>query len=262
MEIVGHLPGRELLREISSVGEIVSLGIGVEVQLTSELLDTFTFKDFGLLKEKVGDRPITVHAPFLDLNPGASDSYVLEATRRRFSETVSVAKVLGAKVIVFHTGYHPQKVDPFYGSWLKRAVETFRLVSEEFGGRIALENVFDPTPENLMNFMGELPPSVGVCIDTGHLNLFSKVPLADWIGAFKGRIYEFHVHDNCGSSDEHAPLGSGTFNFGEFFDLLETVESDYIFNLENKRASDIERSLEALRRFKWKGRLESTPTKF
>ncbi len=261
MEVVGHLPGRELLEDLSSVDRIVSLGIGIEVQLTSELLDTFTFKDYGLLKERIGEKTVTVHAPFIDLNPGAFDSYVLESTRRRFFEAVSVAKVLETKVIVFHTGYHPNKIDPFYEKWLERAVETFRLVLEEFDGRIALENVFDPTPENLKNFLKELPPKAGVCIDTGHLNLFSRVPLSDWLSAFKERVYEFHVHDNCGSSDQHAPIGRGTFNFGKFFDLLETVNSDYIFNLENKRADDIKESLKALRRFKWKGKLESIRTR-
>ncbi|RKQ63911.1 sugar phosphate isomerase/epimerase [Thermovibrio guaymasensis] len=259
MEIVGHVSGKALLEGLSAVEEIVSLGIGVEVQLTSELLDTFTYKEFGILKDKVRGRALTVHAPFLDLNPGAFDSYVLDATRQRFLEAVSVAKVLEAKVIVFHTGFHPLKVAPYYQVWFKRAIETFKMVAEEFDGKIALENVFDTNPENLKKFLKELPPKVGVCIDTGHLNLFSEVPLSEWIGTFKDRIYEFHLHDNYGKKDEHAPLDSGNFNFEELFNLLEIVNSEYIFNLENKAVSDVRESLDALRRFKWKGKLESTP---
>ena len=258
MKIVAHLPATELLKGLSALREIISLGTGVEFQLTADVLDSFTFKDYGRLKEEVKGVPVTVHAPFLDLNPGALDPYVLEATRRRFLETVSVAKVLGAGVIVFHTGYHPRKVGPFYREWFRRAVETFQIVSEEFEGKIALENVFDETPAVLEEFMGELPPSVGACIDVGHLNLFSKVPLNEWFRALGDRIYEFHIHDNRGVSDEHAPAGSGTFDFESLFMLLDSLNSDYIFNLENKSPSDVRRSLDFFRRSEWKGKSEFT----
>ncbi|WP_457681460.1 sugar phosphate isomerase/epimerase family protein [Thermovibrio sp.] len=257
MTVVGHVPGRELLSGTSYLKELLSLGIGAELQITSRVLDSLTFKDYGLIKMELGERPITVHAPFIDLNPGALDSYVLEATRRRFSEVISVAKVLNARVIVFHTGYHPQKVDPVYESWFKRALETFKGIAREFNGKVALENVFDYTPDNLLRFLRELPPKVGVCLDLGHLNLFSKVPLSDWIESFRDRIYEFHVHDNLGSEDSHGPIGSGSFDFDSFFNLLSKVESKYIFNLESKSISDIR---ESLRRLKWKGKSLSTPT--
>jgi endonuclease IV len=109
MKIVGHVPGNALVRNFKTVKEILSLGIGVELQLTSKILDRFTLKEFGILKKLIGNRTITVHAPFLDLNPGSSDSYILEATRKRFRETITAAKVLEAEIIVFHTGYHPAK---------------------------------------------------------------------------------------------------------------------------------------------------------
>jgi len=248
VKIVGHVSGKDLIEDISAVKRVSSLGIGVEVQLTSEVIDRFTYKEFCRIRKSVGRNCLTVHAPFIDLNPGSLEPYVLEATRKRFSETVLIAKALGAEVIVFHSGYHPQKVNPFYGAWFKRAVETFEFVLSEWDGKIAIENVFDETPENLENFMRELPERVGVCLDVGHLNLFSRVPLEEWFDRLGDRIYEFHVHDNFGVSDDHLPMGKGNVDFNVFFKLLENVKTDYVFNLENKTTEGISESLEFLRR--------------
>jgi sugar phosphate isomerase/epimerase len=255
MKVVGHVPGKALLESFKTVKEIVSLGIGVELQLTSEILDSFTLKDFGTLKKLIGSRTVTIHAPFLDLNPGATDSLVLKATRKRFKETLVAAKILEAEIIVFHTGYHPAKVDPIYDEWFKRALETFTEIAENAHCRIALENVFDSSPVHLEKLLANLPPKVGVCIDIGHLNLFSQVPLSEWIERFRERIFEFHVHDNNGEKDDHAPLGSGKLNVDAFLSLLEKIPNDYIFNLENKSVDDIKLSLETLRRKgKWQWR--------
>ena len=48
---------------------------------------------------------VTVHAPFFDLNPGAIEPYVFEATAIRFRQTMAASARLGARTIVFHPGY-------------------------------------------------------------------------------------------------------------------------------------------------------------
>jgi len=260
MKIVGHVPARELLKGFDAVKELLSLGIGVELQLTSQVLDSFTYKDFGALAQLLEGALVTIHAPFLNLDPGASEPLVLEATRKRFFQTISVAKLLEPEVVVFHTGYHPDRVKPIYDSWFKRALESFLQVAGAYSGRVALENVFDSNPENLERFLRELPKSFGVCIDVGHLNLFSELPVSDWLESFKDRIYEFHVHDNNGLEDQHAPVGTGTFDFSAFFSSLRVVTSDYIFNLENKTPEAVKESLSNLRRYWWKEKLGYTQT--
>lgn len=247
MKVVGHLPASRLLESIDSVRDILSLGIGVEVQLSSKILDTFTLREFGILKSRLDGTLTTIHAPFLDLNPGAVDDYVLEATRKRFLETVLVANVLEAEVVVFHTGYHPPKIDPLFEVYFERALETFSLIVKEGDFLIALENVFDRNPKVLKAFLENLPGKVGVCIDTGHLNLFSEVPLSDWLSAFEGRIFEFHLHDNRGDRDSHLPIGWGSFPFDALFSSLGTSLDSYIFNLENKTLPHIRESLKTLK---------------
>ena len=262
MKVVAHVPGKEILKNPSLIEKFVEVGLGVELQLTAEVLDSLSLKEFGNLRKLAERAPVTVHAPFIDLNPGALEPYVLKATRDRFFETVTAARVLKAEVIVFHTGYHPQKVDPFYDRWFKRALETFKEVSEEWQGKIALENVFDTNPENLKNFIGNLPEKIGICLDVGHMNLFSQVPISTWFNELGERIYEFHLHDNLGVKDDHFPLGTGTVNSGELFSQMEKLRQDYILNLENKTYEDVLKSLEYLRRNgKWKEISLSTPTR-
>lgn len=263
MKIVGHVSGKALNEGLDVLKKITSFGIGAEIQLTSEVVERFSLKELFLVRKVTKENCLTVHAPFIDLNPGSLEPYVLKATRSRFSETVSIAKVLRAEVIVFHSGYHPRKVDPFYENWFKKAVETFGLVLDEWDGRIAIENVFDETPENLENFMRELPERAGVCLDIGHLNLFSKVPMEEWFEKLGNRIYELHVHDNFGVDDDHLPIGKGNIDFEKFFDYLENLKTDFVFNLENKTLEGIKESLEFLmRRTPWKGKLSSIQMKF
>ncbi len=265
MRLVAHVPARELLKNLKVVEAFVSLGLGVELQLTGEVLDSFTFKEFGLIRKLVNGLPITVHAPFMDLNPGATEPYLLEITRKRFLQAVSAAKVLEAKVIVFHTGYIPEKVEPIYESWFARALETFLMVGEEFKGRIALENVFDRDFKVITSLLERLPSNFGFCFDVGHFNIFSQVPLSEWFVNLSSRLYEFHLHDNLGIQDSHLPFGKGNFNFDLLFKLIDLhfnkLPSDFILNLENKSLEDVKESLSFLRRSKWKGRLESILTK-
>ncbi len=259
MKVVAHVPGKEILKNPELIKRFAEAGFGVELQLTAEVLDSLTLKEFGKLRKMAGGAPITVHAPFIDMNPGALDSYVLEATRNRFFETTATARVLDAEVIVFHTGYHPQKIDPIYNTWFERAVETFKEVSKEWRGKIALENVFDRTPENLKMLIENLPENVGVCLDVGHMNLFSDVSIPAWFESLGERIYEFHLHDNCGLADRHLPMGEGKINFQEIFKEIENLKQDYILNLENKSYENVLKSFDYLRRnFKWKEKLSST----
>jgi len=250
MVVVGHLSGRELLSKgLKALAPFKELSLGVELQLTAQVLESFTLKEFGLIRREMGELPITVHGPFLDLNAGAFDPLVLAATRRRFKETLNAARVLNAEVVVFHTGYHPQKVDPLFESWFEKAVETFRELSESYGGKIALENVFDPTPQVLKALTKNLPENVGVCLDTGHLNLFSSVPLSQWLKL--ERIFELHVHDNDGTGDHHRPIGTGNFPFRELFKWLEEIKGEKpVINLENKSVQDIALALRNLREVK------------
>lgn len=72
----------------------------------------------------------------------------------------------------------------------------------------------------LLAFIEEVgAPNLGICLDAGHCHLRGlSLPAA--LRACGSLLWELHVHDNSGSSDEHAPLGSGNVAWRVFVDAL------------------------------------------
>lgn len=50
---------------------------------------------------------LLLHAPFAELSPCAIDPLVRDVVRRRFDQALFAADVIGAKRIVFHSGFIP-----------------------------------------------------------------------------------------------------------------------------------------------------------
>ncbi|HUJ70463.1 MAG TPA: TIM barrel protein, partial [Syntrophorhabdales bacterium] len=81
------------------------------------------------------------------------------------------------------------------------------------------------------------------CFDTGHFNLFTAVPLEGWLGPLRQRLKEFHIHDNHGKSDEHLPVGQGTFPFRELRHFVKSLHG-VVFTAE---AADVGSAMETIR---------------
>ena len=74
-----------------------------------------------------------------------------------------------------------------------------------------------------------------VCIDTGHVNSvrrFENHSAGDFIREFGKNVVCLHMHDNDGFSDQHLPLHSGTVDWNDVFDALDSVGFDGVYNLE------------------------------
>jgi sugar phosphate isomerase/epimerase len=181
----------------------------------------------------------------MDLSPGAVDSKVRGATISRFHQIFEVARILGPRVVVFHSGYEKWKYAMDMDIWLEKSLLTWRplnRIAYDLGTRIAIENIFEDEPSNLKMLMESMhSDNFGICFDTGHFNLFSKTPLEEWMKALNPHIVELHLHDNDGTSDQHLPMGEGSFNFRRFFDLLE--KHDCIHTLEAHSQEEAIRSL-------------------
>jgi len=59
-------------------------------------------------------------------------------------------------------------------------------------------------------------------------------------------IIELHLHDNDKTSDQHLPVGDGTFDFGKFFHLLKN--KDCIHTIEAHSPEKVIRSMENILR--------------
>jgi sugar phosphate isomerase/epimerase len=220
--------------------------INLEVYFSSRSLDTLKSSDVIRLRENLDYNPsFTVHAPFMDLSPGAVDSKARAVTMERFSHTLAIAEILKPKTVVFHSGYEKWKYALNIDLWLEKSLLTWKPLvkrAEDMGVKLAIENIFEDEPSNLRMLMGEVDSgNFGICFDTGHFNLFSRISVEDWLKQLRPYIVELHLHDNHKSSDEHIAIGDGTFDFATLFSALRGM--DVIYTIEGHTPEDVMKSI-------------------
>ncbi len=226
--------------------------LNLEIYFPSNSLDTIKDSDIKRLQEELDYHPaFTIHAPFMDLSPGAVDSKVRDVTIERFSHLFDIAQTLKPRVIVFHSGYEKWKYALKIDLWLEGSLITWGHLlpkAEEKGIKIAIENIFEDDPINLKLLMEKMGSQYfGICFDTGHFNLFSTTPLEEWIRQLNPYIIELHLHDNNKSADHHKAIGDGTFDFDTLFSLLKN--KNLVYTIEAHKPEDALRSLEKLKTY-------------
>jgi sugar phosphate isomerase/epimerase len=244
-----HLPYRQLESRLNVFlenrqnAEIAFKGQDLD-QLDPDLIERTAegFSNAGL--------SLTVHAPFFDLNPGALDPYVFEATSTRYRQTLAVADRLGAKLIVFHPGYEYWKYGGRSKLWLDASIDFWPPIvalAEELDINLAVENIYETGPETLAQLLDYIDsPRLGHCFDVGHWRLFSDLPLGTWFKALSKRMIHLHLHDNSGKGDDHLPIGEGDINFEQLFKLIDGLSKPPSITLEARSQDGAERSLDNL----------------
>lgn len=242
-----HIPFQRIPEHL---GFIKKNALNLEIYFGSGVLDTLSSDDITGLRKELDYHPsLSFHGPFMDLSPGAVDSKVRDATMQRFFHMFEIAEILGPLVVVFHSGYEKWKYGLNVDLWLEKSIETWRPLhkkASDIGVKIAIENIFEDEPSNLkllMDTMGS--ESFGICFDTGHCNLFSKIALEAWMDSLNPYIIELHLHDNDTTSDQHLPMGDGTFDFRKFFGLLG--KKDCVYTVETHTPERVLKSLECLK---------------
>ena len=247
----------DLLDDYLSV--IIEHRLDIELYLSGSVLDSMKPGDAERILQKLTHSPrITIHAPFMDLNPGAVDSRVLEVTRARFHQAFDVAEVLKPAIIVLHSGYEKWKYDHDVDLWLQSSISfwpEFIQRAQAIDTRLAIENIFEDEPGSLVQLMKALNSQrVGICFDAGHCNIFTKVPLAKWLDELGPYIIETHLHDNNGDFDSHFALGEGNVDFKEVIAaLLDRADragqagQDVVHTIEATSVEDTFKSIQALK---------------
>lgn len=221
----------------------------LEIYFDSQSLDCIIQKDITELKRVLSYEPsLSFHAPFMDLSPGAVDSKVREVTIERFNQVFDIAEILKPKSIVFHSGYEKWKYAFKVDVWLQASLKTWERIlprAERLNIKIAIENIFEEDPENLKMLVEKLYcPYFGICLDTGHFNLFSKKSIEEWLNSLDKYIIELHLHDNNKQFDEHLCIGCGSFDFEKFFGLFKN--KNCIYTIEAHSPEDVFKSIKKL----------------
>jgi sugar phosphate isomerase/epimerase len=231
---------------------ILEKGINPELAFTGDALDTLDVHRLSEISRIFRENGIrtTIHAPFMDLSPGALDRLVLEATRQRFHQVMETAAVLQPSVVVFHPGYDRWRFGSSRNRWLANSIETFQPVVESaarIGCTVAVENIFEEEPSTLRALLDAFDsPVFRHCFDVGHWNLFSKLSMEEWFTELGPYIAEAHIHDNHGLSDDHSPLGEAGIDFPLFFTLMARYAPEAAWTIEAHNREAVERALENL----------------
>ena len=231
----------------------------LEIYLSAAVLDQIEKQDLDKLIERLDWGPkLTLHAPFMDMNPGAMDPMVRSVTQVRFRQLLTVADILKPRAAVFHAAYDRWRYSGRKDVWLENSIDTWRKVMDsasKTGLRVAVENVFDEDPEALQMLIEKInSPDFGFCFDTGHFNLFSKVTMEQWFESLGRHLVEVHLHDNDGTADSHWALGRGTVDFEKFFSLMNAHAPMPVFTVEAHDKDDVETSLERVKQLMAKNR--------
>lgn len=234
-KIHAHVPYERLAEHLEYA---IANSVNPEVFFSAEALDNIVWEELSSLSGALHAAGLktTIHAPFLDLNPGALDPRIRAASRHRIQQVMQAAELLRPLAIVVHPGYD----DIRYGGnrllWLKNSIDFWQEFiprATELGTVLALENIFEKEPSTIKALLDAIDdPCFRHCFDVGHWNMFTTVTIEEWFSELGGYIAECHIHDNHGYSDEHLPVGEGGINFKKFFPLLKQHAPDAIWTIE------------------------------
>ena len=143
-----------------------------------------------------------------------------------------MAKQYGAAKVIIHGGYNPKI---YYPCWyIEQSVLFWKdFLKENPGVQIVLENVLEEEPTMLRDIIkGVNSPKLRMCLDVGHVNAYSKVPVMDWLETCAPYIEHFHIHNNDGSWDTHSALDQGSIPMKELLTKAEALCPDAAFTLE------------------------------
>lgn len=169
---------------------------------------------------------VSLHGVFLDICVHSSDSKIAAVSKERILRNLEIASFLEAKYIVFHGGFIPWiRHESYVNNWLERNADFWSEALKKFNLTVLLENVWEPTPEVFRRLLDKVgSPRLKICFDTGHANIFSKVPFKEWFEQLNQDIPYLHVNDNKGEVDNELTLGDGTIDWHEFTNTLEDCQ--------------------------------------
>jgi len=161
--------------------------------------------------------------------------------------SLKIAHDAGAKIAVIHPATcigdpeatHRENVAFF---------RTFVPYLEKYDMQLAVENVFiRRNAKNMESYVGSAPElmaiinevncdRIGICLDTGHANIYRHKP-GEMVRAFGKKLFALHVNGNCSTIDEHLIPGiilpwCEKMNYDDFYAALKEIEFPGFFNME------------------------------
>ena len=145
---------------------------------------------------------------------------------------------MGVRAAVLHAD-PMQDSGASYSEIIEKNIEALKPIvneCEKYGIYICLENLQSCFRgiDDILYAIDKIGSDIlGVCLDTGHLNLSQTSSQREFILKAGSRLKALHIADNDGSRDQHlAPFGAGKVDFIEVVRALSEIGYDGMFNYE------------------------------
>ena len=79
-------------------------------------------------------------------------------------------------------------------------------------------------------------PRLKLCLDVGHVNAYSKIPVREWLTGWAPYLSHFHIHNNDGSMDQHNGLAEGSIPMRELLLRIQELCPDATVTFELLKA--------------------------
>lgn len=230
------------------VARAYGLGLEIADYCTPWNLDeNFPDTDRAVREKLRGIPGRILHGPFNELFPCAVDPKARALARERFRQAMALAVRYGASKVVLHGGFHPRL---YYPCWYtEQSVLFWKDFVPEIpaGVTVCLENVLEPTPEMLLQIVtGVGSEKIALCLDVGHVNAYSPIPVSEWITRYGSRMGHLHIHNNDGSADTHSPVNAGKLDIQALVRQARAASPGVSFTLELPQAEESVRWLMGL----------------
>ena len=198
------------------------------------------------------DKIESLHGAFIGLQVACDDEAIRNVSRKRIEQSCEIAKELGIKSMVVHCDKLPYVLYPDYTDyWVEGSYAFYAGLLERYDVNILMENCWDLGPQPLKQLIRRMNTErFKACMDTGHVNCFSRAGLEEWVDVLNTDLAQLHINDNGGELDEHKPAGEGTFDFKALTAKLKeyTVRPRVVFEMNvYEEIDNIEKSMAYLK---------------
>jgi len=204
-----------------------------------------------------GVKATSFHAPYgIPYDLGSLDQGHRRSALGRHKRHVEYCSSLGSEYYVIHPGYDdylssrggkwddvkkmvifPREEATIRKLWKTNVSSLAELAdfAADAGVKIALETA----PPNIMTPQETLSvvrtadrENLGVCLDSGHVNIGGTIKPADAIREIGSLLWTLHLHDNNGDGDFHLVPGKGNIDWKSVARALRDVSYGGVFDLE------------------------------
>jgi len=211
-------------------------GLGIEL---AEFCTAWNMdREFSVVDPRVREKleysdRFVLHAPFNELFPCAIDPQARELAARRYRQAMELARGYGIRKLVIHGGFQPFMYYPIW--YVEQSVVFWKEFVETVSADmvLCLENVLETEPYMLKDIVaGVDDPRLRLCLDVGHVNAYSQIPVQTWLEDWAPYLSHYHIHNNDTSADTHQPLFEGTMDLKQLLKEIQRLTPDATVTLE------------------------------